>query len=236
MGKVLLGIGAIFTPIGLIFAAIGGWFFVQDRQLAADGLRAEGYVIEVVVSRDSDGSSSYKPVVEFTDAEGRTHRFTSSISSSPPAHSPGERVEVIYSPADPNEAMIDSFIDRHLFPLVFGGLGALFACIGIALILVHLRRQRAVAELLASGVPIDAQFLECLRDTSISINRRNPFRVACQAVHPATGRLERFESDPIWIDPSELIGDGKIRVLVDPRRPKLNFVDLSPWVDDSQRA
>ena len=236
MGKVLLWIGGIFAPIGLIFAAVGGWFFLQDRELAAGGLRAEGRVLELVETRDSDGGYNYKPLVEYIDAAGARHRFTSAISSSPPAHSAGDRVDVIYSPTDPGRATIDSFVDRHLFPLVFGGLGTVFAAIGAGLILTYLRRQRAVAELLAAGVAIDAQVLECYRDTSIAINGRHPFRIACQAVHPATGRLERFDSDPVWIDPTELIGGAKIRVLVDPRRPKLSFVDLSRWVDESQRA
>lgn len=236
MGKILLWIGGIFTPLGLLFAAIGGWFFVEDRQLAAEGLRAEGQVIELVSVRDSDGGSTYKPVVEFTDADGRTHRFTSSFSSSPPAHSPGERIEVIYLPADPGRAVIDSFLGRHLFPLIFGGIGTLFACIGAVLVLVYFRRRRAVAELRANGVPIDAQFLECYRDTRIAVNHRHPFRIACQAVHPATGQLKRFESDPVWIDPTALIGDTKIRVLVDLRRPDSYLVDLSPWVDESETA
>jgi hypothetical protein len=236
MGKVLLWIGGIFAPIGLIFAAIGVWLHLSSASLYETGVYTKGRVTELASQFDSDDNSySYKPVVEFADAEGQRHQFTGSISSSPPAYAAGDTVEVVYAAGDPQSATVDDFLTRYLLPLVFGGLGTIFVCIGAALIVVYLRRQRDVADLRASGVPIPAQLLECYRDTSIAINGRHPFRVACQAVHPATGRLERFESEPVWVDPTAAIGNAKITVLVDPRRPGMNFVDLSPWVGENDR-
>ncbi|HEX9807847.1 MAG TPA: DUF3592 domain-containing protein [Alteraurantiacibacter sp.] len=236
MGKVLVWMGAIFTPIGLLFAGIGGWFFAADQELAGSGLRTPGRVIEVVGSRDSDGDTVYRPVVEFVGADGQRHIFTGSVGSNPPSHSVGEQVEVIYAPGNPGDALLDSFTERYLFPLVFGGMGALFATIGAGMLTAYFRRRKAIAELRARGLPIEAEFLETYRDTRVKVNGRSPYRVACQAVHPGTGQMQRFESDPVWIDPTGMIGEAKVRVLVDPQRPERHYVDLSRWVDESEGA
>ena len=229
MGRALVWIGGIFAALGVVFVAGAGWAYLADRRFAAAGTHAQGTVIDMVGSRDSDGDYSYKPMVEFRDADGQRHVFTSNVSSSPPQHAAGETVQVIYAPATPDEAVIDSFLDRFLLPLILGGLGTVFAAIGFSLLLARLRGRRIAAQLRASGLPIQAKVLECYRDTSVQVNGRSPWRVVCQATHPATGKLQSFKSEAIWVDPSAQLAGKELRVFVDPARPKRHLVDLSPY-------
>lgn len=231
MDKAIVWIGGVFTPMGLLFAALGGWFYLQDRSFAENGLRAQGTVVDVVGSRDSDGDYTYRPVVEFSDSAGERRRFVSRVGSSPPSYSTGERVNVIYEPWSPDNAIIDGFVDRYLFPVIFMSLGTLFAAIGGGLFFAMFRRRRIVSQLRARGLPIQARFVECYRDTSIKVNGRSPWRVVCEATHPTTGKLETFKSDAVWSDPSERIAGRSLRVLVDPAKPKRHFVDLSPFLE-----
>ena len=234
MGRALVWIGGIFAALGVLFVAGAGWFYLSDQSFAAAGAHAQGTVLEMVGSRDSDGDYSYKPVVEFRDAEGRRHVFTSNVSSSPPQHATGESVDVIYSPASPDEAVIDSFFDRFLLPLIFGGLGAVLAAIGFTVLFARLRGRRIAAQLRASGLPIQAKVLECYRDASVQVNGRSPWRVACQGVHPATGKLQSFTSEAIWVDPSAQLAGREVRVFVDPARPRRHLVDLSPYFAEDE--
>jgi len=236
MSKVMVWFGAIFGGVGLVFAAIGGWFFLDDRDLAAGGVRTQGTVIELVESRDSDGDYSYRPRVEFFAPDGTRHEFTGRVGSSPPSHSAGETVEVIYAPDRPDRAMIDGFFDRFLVPLVFGGMGSLFAAIGGGVLFALIRRRRIVEQLRTNGLPIQARFVDCYQDTSVKVNGRSPWRVTCQAPHPATGKLQSFRSDAIWVDPSASLAGRDVRVLVDPAKPKRYFVDLAPYLDESALA
>lgn len=236
MSKVFVWLGGIFAAVGLVFVGGGGWIYLADRELAANGVHAQGTVIDVVGSRDSDGDHTYRPVVEFLDEGGTRHEFTGKVGSNPPAHSTGESVDVIYSPWSPADAMIDSFVDRLLLPLAFGGFGAVFAAVGGGMLFAWFRRRKIVARLIASGMPIEAKFVDCYRDTSVKVNGRSPYRVTCQATHPATGKLQSFKSDPIWADPTERLAGRELRVLVDPARPKHYYVDLSPWLDESAMA
>ena len=82
MGKTAAWIGAIFGSVGLVFAAVACWLYLADRSVAAGGVHTQGTVVEMVGSRDSDGSYSSRPVVEFVAADGTRHRFASSVSTS----------------------------------------------------------------------------------------------------------------------------------------------------------
>lgn len=235
MGKAFVWVGGIFMAVGLVFMAVGGIFFVKNQALADGGAHAPGTVIEMARSTDSDGDVTYRPVVEFFDADGTRHEFASSFSSNPPSYSRGQKVEVVYDPEAPVRAMIDGTFERWI-PLIIGGFGAPFALIGAGLLYVHFRRRKTIERLRQSGMPIEAEFVECYRDRRVKVNGRSPWRVSCQAIHPATGKLQSFLSDPVWVDPSSEIGRQPIRVLIDPARPKDHYVDLSPWVDRSEMA
>ena len=68
------------------------------------------------------------------------------------------------------------------------------------------------------------------------MNGAHPFRVAAQARDPRSGKLRRFDSEPIWVDPTDQLQGRKVRVLIDPARPEAYLVDLRRVVDESGRA
>ena len=112
-GAAVLGVVALWNAVGLY----------------TDGLRAEGTVLEVrrtsrtedeTVTR-SDGSevrhqverSSYAPVVRFITNEGREIEFHGRGGSETPL-AEGDRVTVLYDPANPIRAYIATFLDFWL--------------------------------------------------------------------------------------------------------------------------
>ncbi len=236
MGKTGWWIGGIFTPIGLLFSGLGLWLYLNDQDLAAKGVRASGTVIQIVSYRDSDGETMYRPVVEFTDTAGSRREFSSDVSSSTSEFQRGEAVDVIYDPVAPENAIIDSFMERFFLPLIFGGLGSIFALVGAGILFTTIRRRQIVAALKERGLRINAEFVGCQLDTSIKINGRSPFRVFAQATHPMTGKLASFESEPIWLDLTGELERQQVPVLIDPTKPKRHYVDLSEWVHEREHA
>jgi hypothetical protein len=233
MSKVMKWVGGVFLPVGLLFAGIGGWTFASDQKLAKTAIPAQGKVIELVRKRNSDGDVTYRPIVEFLDANGTRHEFTGQVGSSPPRHSTGETVQILYPPSEPGRAIIDGFMDRYFLPMMFGGLGTIFALVGGGILFAYFRRKKIIAALRQNGLPIQAKFLETYRDTSVAVNGRNPYRLLCEATHPATGEVQEFKSEAIWRNPFDKFKDGdKIRVLVDPVQPKNYFVDLTAQIED----
>ncbi len=177
--------------------------------------------------RDRGQSISYTAIIGFTDGSGRRQEFSEPIRSNPPRFSVGEVVPVLYDPTRPSHAVVDDFWGRRGILTIFLGLGATFAVLGTVLFAIDLKRRRRISRLLREGKPIDADFLHVFRDARIARNGEHPFRVVVQAMDPATGRLRRFESEAIWVDPTTQLTGRKIRVLLDPGNPQRYHVDLS---------
>ena len=84
-------------------------------------------------------------------------------------------------------------------------------------------------------MPIQAKVVECYRDTSVRVNGRSPWRVVCQATHPATGKLHSFKSEAVWIDPSAQLAGTRACACSSIRRgPKRHLVDLSPYFGEDE--
>lgn len=129
----VIAFGALFLVVGLILAGVSVSFL-------ANAERAQGTVVALEWRNDDHDGASRKrrvndgpvayPVVEFTSAGGTQREFQGSTGSSPPSYEVGERVEVLYRPDSPEDARINGFASLWLLPLVFGGIGLLFAGIG----------------------------------------------------------------------------------------------------------
>ncbi|MFG2724587.1 DUF3592 domain-containing protein [Streptomyces canus] len=140
----VIAFGSLFLVIGLVLAGVSVSFLT-------DAEKARGTVVALEWRNDSVGTSSRKvrsqdkpaayPVVEFTPADGAPRTFRSSTGSNPPSYEEGDRVEVLYRADSPDDAEINGFASLWLLPLVFGGLGLLFAGIGTAVAVVGRRRS-----------------------------------------------------------------------------------------------
>lgn len=112
----LLIFSALFTFLG----------FVQVRKakrLTRTGTRAIATVIRNRYSTDSDGDATYIPVVEFFTADRKTITLELSFGNLVKPARIGKKVEVIYNPANPAEAEVNSFFRLVVGPWLFILLG-----------------------------------------------------------------------------------------------------------------
>lgn len=240
----------VFTLIGGIFAGVGSLLLIasavmlyRDNSFATNAEVANGRVLtlERNVSRERrDGQSrtsiTYTAIVEYTDQSGQRHEMAETIRTNPPRLSTGQEVQVLYDPANPAHAVVDDFWGRKGIVVIFGFLGAIFTVLGGTFLLVDYRRKRRRAHVLTVGQPVEASFLEVVPDTRQSSNGQHPYRVIAQGPHPRTGKLRRYESDPIWVDPTAQLQGRPLRVLVDPQDPDKYHIDLSDIVDEESGA
>jgi hypothetical protein len=130
----------VFFAGGIAALVAGVLLLVHTARFVADAERATGTVVDLSVETDADGDEIFHPVVRFVTTESEEIEFVSSTGSVPPAHSPGDLVEVLYDPNDPSDAKLSGFFDLWLFPLLPVVLGAAF----IAAAWFLRRRMRAV--------------------------------------------------------------------------------------------
>jgi len=144
---------ALIAGAALVIGIAALWNTVE---LYAGGTRTEGTVLEVRETRRTeqeemtrpDGSAyrrnvervSYAPVVRFTTSDGRDIEFHGR-GGSETAFGQGDRVTVIYDPANPIRARIVSFLDLWLPAAAAFGVAILF---GGSVWLSRWSRRRAV--------------------------------------------------------------------------------------------
>lgn len=229
--KVLKLVSGLFSIIGVGMLAGSFFIFSSTNQFIAGAAEAKGTVIELdrSRSRSSSGSSSttYRPVVAFTTATGKSIEFTSSVGSSPPSHHVGEAVTVLYNPADPYSARIKSFFQLWFGFLIVFFLGLVFATIGLGMIFVRRRGSRQAEWLRQHGRRVRTSFAGVELNQSLRVNGRSPYQIVSQSADPASNSVRVFQSENIWFDPSEYIKGETIDVLVDPNDPKKYLMDIS---------
>ncbi len=116
---------------GLFFAILGIRRLVRARTFAARAAQAPGTVIGFNTRRIGNASNDYRsngpldfPVVRYAPLGGPEIAFESPVGSRPRVHREGQAVTVLYDPADPRKAQIQSGCLQYALPIFF----ILFGC------------------------------------------------------------------------------------------------------------
>lgn len=92
----------------------------RSYRLAFEGEKAPGKVTALVQSMDGEGDCClYSPLVEYT-VDGRTMEIVGRGASSHPSYRVGQDVEVVYDPANYNDAVLNTFSELWIMPTILG--------------------------------------------------------------------------------------------------------------------
>jgi hypothetical protein len=125
-----VGLLGVFLLAGLGMLGGAGYRFVDTRHAIATAARADGTVIDLIVSHDSDDGDVYYPHVRFVTPAGESVEFTGSFGSNPAGFDVGEPVEVLYDASSPNVARINTIFQLWFVPIMLTGMGLIFGAIG----------------------------------------------------------------------------------------------------------
>lgn len=121
-------IGIILIVVGCPFFGIGAYEAWQARQEAQTFVAVTGTVVDnsyQTTIQDGMESGAYYPVVEFSPMDGVPVRFTDGAGSLPPDYEVGAPVPVLYDPADPHTARLNSWKRVWFVPTLLMSIGAL---------------------------------------------------------------------------------------------------------------
>jgi hypothetical protein len=102
---------AIFSSIfcvilGVFALLLVPSFYARIHHLETSGLRASGEVIDLQVEPGGK-TTVYRPIVSFKTKNEVSIKFIDLVGVTPPRHNRGERVNVLYDPDKPVDAIID---------------------------------------------------------------------------------------------------------------------------------
>ncbi len=145
--------GAIMLVSAFGLLALGGSCCSRAVHFKKTAVQAQGAVVELKEG-SSGGSNShpvYYPIIRYADTAMQEHTLYSGTGSFPPEYAVGDRVSVLYDPASPKEAKVNSFTDLWLLPLILGIIGGtdllagLFLFFGVPLVVAWAERRSSKA-------------------------------------------------------------------------------------------
>jgi hypothetical protein len=125
-----------FILAGVVQLFIARWLTGKARALQARGKRADGRRVDSSTHVGAGGRASRHDVVAFATEDGRTVEVTSRIGV-PWSVYKDRPVPVLYDPANPDDAVIETWTEQWAPAVLFGlngGLMLLGALIGVGLV------------------------------------------------------------------------------------------------------
>jgi hypothetical protein len=127
----------IFPLVGIGLLAGAVLAFRQAQRFHATAARCIGEVVEYGEhdSTDSDGHTThmYTPIVRYVVAD-RTYDQSCPVSSSRREYRLGQRVKVLYDPADPEKFSLDAPFQIYMAPGILGFIGVIFLIVGFVVV------------------------------------------------------------------------------------------------------
>lgn len=225
-------LGGLFVVIGIPCLLLSTRLGLESQTLVQQGLKTDGVVMELIQKWSSSSKSSsgrsYAPLFRFQTPDGKEHIVQSSTSSNPPAYDVGDHVPVLYLAGKPEQAVINSFMELWIAPLITGIIGIAFFVVGLVLVIAFFRKRQLDVWLVQHGQRIQAGVQGVEVNTSIKVNRRSPFQIICTWKDPASQKTYTFKSENFWEDPTTLIqGKKSIDVLIKPEDPTKYLMDTA---------
>jgi len=121
-------IGVALLVVGCPFFGIGAYEAVEAQQEAKSFIPVTGTVIDnsyQTTYNDGIEEGAYYPVVDFATSTGERVRFTDGSGSLPPDYEVGAAVPVLYNPADPHDARLNTWKRIWFVPTLLMGIGGL---------------------------------------------------------------------------------------------------------------
>jgi hypothetical protein len=219
------------ATLGMLLLAGAMYSYANTQYFIATSIHARGVVIDIRPPHRLDVSEGYYLITRFHDSDGKEHLLSRRIETSPPRHAIGEEAAILYPPGEPGKARlagVDELDEHQGAAIVWSIFGAVFFAIGGGMSAVSWWRYRNSEKYLQrNGKRIFAMFRSVVRDEGAMADGRGPWRIVVQWQDPATAEMRVFNSPDIRFDPTKLIKQEKILVLIDPRDRNRYRVDIS---------
>jgi hypothetical protein len=119
----LLGVMALLL-VAVLLIGLGVRGVVATQRFLASTSAADGVVVEVDDDTNYEkGTTTYYPVVRFVTGSGKVVQYRDHSGENPPAYQVGDLVRVLYDPANPQGARLDTWASLWLEALILIILG-----------------------------------------------------------------------------------------------------------------
>ena len=122
--------------MGAVMLAIAGGLFMHERHITRTFVHTTGQVVDMAEpERRVRGADLHSAVVQFKTAGGQVVTFVQGSSSTGNTLAFSDTVGVLYDPANPQRAVVDTFGDRWGAVAIFCAIGLPMVAVGVYFLL-----------------------------------------------------------------------------------------------------
>lgn len=204
----LILFGAFFI-FGMIFVVIAIALFINHMNFQKKAVEVTAEILDIETSTyiDDDGDRETKHSVYVSFEYNGAQYDNVYLPVYTAGMSVGKEINILCNPDDPSDidlAGAASYIGEIIALVI----GLAFALIGGIGIFVDIKNRQKKKKLLNTGMRIMAVVSSIERNTSVSVNGRNPYVIYCTYTDEMTGIVYRYKSDNLWDDPSFVVAPG----------------------------
>ncbi len=125
-------VGAIFMSIGIVLVSITAYLIYSNQKFEVRAQPVKGKVIDYrshISSHDNGSTMLYSPVFSY-EFNGKTFTYFSTTSSSDKDYTVGEVIEILVDPDDPENVLVNSFMEKWFLSVLLGCMGTAFTVMG----------------------------------------------------------------------------------------------------------
>ena len=200
-----------FVGIGLLFLLASVMAEVWFSAASAGMTTVTGVIEELGVFRRG------MPTVAYT-VEGETYRLYSNVSL--PRFQVGGEYPLLVDPANPARVM-DPML--HTISVVFFGVGGVMMLVGAACHVLLMRKERQLELMRACGLRAEGVVTRVYQNHSVKFNRRSPWVVEAECLHPNT--REKLTAKSPWLWETRLQPGDRATIFIDAMTGK-SMVDV----------
>ncbi len=125
-------VGLIFMSIGMVLLAIAGYLIYAHQQFEKNAVTVKGTVVEFqsyISNNDNSSTTMYTPVFEY-EYKGKKYTYVSTSGSNVKEYEVGERIDILVDPENPDDVLVNSFMEKWFVSVLLGFMGTLFTGLG----------------------------------------------------------------------------------------------------------
>lgn len=215
----------IILTIGLFLLLIASILFYQSQHPFKDSQEANGHVIQP--NSPQDNAFKQGLIVSFKTLWNQEIKLHLSSPQSTQPLQNGQSIAVIYSESEPGRAILKP---TPSFTSPFSILADLGSALILCFILIHFKdfkKQRKVRYLQNHGVEIKTVLRSVEINPEHEYKGKKPYRIYTEWLNPNATALHIFKSDYLLFDPSDMLEDKEVTILIKKDNPSEYYFDLS---------
>jgi len=219
----------IILTIGLFLLFIASILYYQSQHPFKDSLETSAQIIKISspVTSDLKSTSTQDYLVQFRTLTDQTIELTLTASKPLPLIQLNDSVSLIYSASQPSKALLKPYPSFQSNISIWANIGSFLI---VSFIIIHLKdfkKLKKIRHLQSKGIEIKTVLRSVELDQELEAKGQKSYRIYTEWLNPNATALHIFKSDYLLFDPSDMLEDNAVTVLIERDNPSEYYLDIS---------